>query len=149
MIHNPDPEHQPNPRAFLEHFPLHRRSGVANMVHGSVRRGAQTPQAVLEGVRATIARALVRPDPQSLAHFTSVLEALETDEAGARAYAPHVLGYEELLREQRQRAKAERTFHYMTEAMRTRPVTAPQPSYLAALGWQGEPPANRAGRRAS
>ena len=32
----------------------------------------------------------------------------------------------------------------MTEAMRTRPVTAPQPSYLAALGWQGEPPANRA-----
>lgn len=143
-IHHEKPAIASSPRAWLEHFPPHRRSGASNLFHYSVRGGARTPTTVLDAVKAQVVRRLDWPDPLSPVHFRSVLEALQDDPGGALAYAAYVLEYEQLPREQCQQIKAEQSIHYLKEAMRGKDATPAQLSYLHALGYRGAPPEDRA-----
>src|SRR5262249_39607658 len=108
-----------DPRAWLEHFPAARRSAIANWYHYAVRNGHRTPTAVLHQVLLTVQRRLQwANDPATAAHLCAVLETLQTDRAGALAYAQYVIVYEHMPWEERQRHKAERATPYVHEAMR-------------------------------
>jgi hypothetical protein len=109
--------------------------------HNAVRSGTQQPAQVLQAVRQECARRRHWRDETDAA---VVLEALDTDPAGALAYAQSVLDYEQLPYEARQRVKAERAIHYLKQGMVGKPVTAPQAALLRTLGYQGTPPADRA-----
>jgi hypothetical protein len=130
-----------DPRAFLKHFESGRRSAVANWFHFAVRAGASTPGDVRLAVWRTVQDRLQWGNETDAPW---VLQALDTDPAGALAYAAHVLAYERLPDEARQRVKAERAVHFLKEAMRAKPVTEKQRLYLQALGYTGEAPADRA-----
>jgi hypothetical protein len=137
--------HAPDPRAWLERFPSARRSAIANWYHYAVRNGASTPVAVAHQVRQTVQRRLQWTSaPTETAYLQAVLDALQTDRAGALAYAQSVIDYEHLPYEARQRLKAERTTPYLQEAMRGQPVTEKQVTYLRALGHTGPYPEDRA-----
>jgi hypothetical protein len=69
---------------------------------------------------------------------------LRSDQAGALAYAQSVLDYERLPYETRQRVKAERAMGFLKQAMAGKEVTAAQLAYLHRLGYQGDPPVDRA-----
>src|SRR5438445_9729341 len=128
----------PHPRAWLEHFPAARRSAIANWFHDAVRGGSHTPAAVVHQVYQTVQRRLQWASAHTAdAHLRALLEVLQTDRAGALAYAESVLAYEKLPYEARQRVKAERAVPYVQEAMRGQPVTEKQAAYLRALGYVG------------
>src|SRR5262245_54435630 len=94
----------PDPRAWLEPFPAPRRSGIANIFHCTVRDGHSTPDAVVCQVRQKVQRRLQWiSTPTETAHLQAVLDALQTDYAGALAYAQSVLDFERLPYEARQR----------------------------------------------
>jgi hypothetical protein len=131
----------PDPRTFLEHFPATRRGPIANWFHAAVRAGAQTPLQVLAAVRATCHRRLAWGDTPDA---SLVLARLDTDQAGALAYAKSLIAYEALPYGERQRVKAERSFAYLKQSMMGKEATAAQLSFLRALGYRGEPPADRA-----
>src|SRR5713226_2072800 len=134
-----------DPRAWLEHFPAARRSGVSNQFHCAVRGGATTPATVLHKVQQTVQRRLQWVTPYTdVAHLQTVLTALQEARAGALAYAQSVLDYEHLPYEARQRVKAERASLYLQEAMRGKPVTDKQSAYLRTLGYTGPQPEDRA-----
>ena len=138
-------EHAAEPRAWLEHIPTPRRSGVANCFHGAVRGGHRTPDAVVHQVQQTMQRRLQWTSaPTETAYLQAVLDALQTDRAGALAYAQSVIDYEHLPYETRQRLKAARTTPYLQEAMRGQPVSEKQVAYLRALGYTGPCPEDRA-----
>jgi hypothetical protein len=82
--------------------------------------------------------------PPEIAHLQAVREALQTDCAGACAYAQAVIDYERLPYDARQRVKAERATPYVQEAMRGKPVSERQTAFLRALGYAGIPPQDRA-----
>jgi hypothetical protein len=141
----PDASAVHDPRAWLEHFPASKRSAVANWHHFAVRGGAHTPAQVSRQVVRTVQQRLASaPDPETTTHLTRVLEVLRTEQAGALAYAQHVLDYEALPDDARQRVKAERAIHYRRETMVGKLATPAQLAFLHALGDSGPPPANRA-----
>jgi hypothetical protein len=109
--------------------------------HNAVRSGTQQPAQVLQAVRQECARRRHWRDETDAA---VVLEALDTDPAGALAYAQSVLDYEQLPYEARQRVKAERAIHYLKQGMQGKPATVAQLAYIRGLGYRGEPPADRA-----
>jgi hypothetical protein len=74
----------------------------------------------------------------------AVREALDSDHADALVYAAYVIAYEALPYEVHQRVKAERVIYYLKQKMVGKAVTEPQLAYLRALGYAGEPPADRA-----
>jgi hypothetical protein len=74
----------------------------------------------------------------------SVLDTLRATQQEALTYAQHVIDYEHLPYEARQRVKAERAVHYLHEAMCGKAVTLAQLTYLRALGYRGTTPPNRA-----
>ena len=134
-----------DPRSFLEQFPPARRSTIANWFHYAYRSGAQTPEAVLQAVGLTIQRNLQwTRDPGRQAVDTAVRERLTTDRDAALAYAADVITYERMPIEQRRQVKLERSYAFLKEGMRGKPITAAQASYLKALGHQGPVPADRA-----
>ena len=135
------PSASDTPRAFLEHFPTARRGPIANWFHHAVRRGAQQPGQVLDAVRQACARRLSWSDTPDA---TLVLHTLDTDPAGAFAYAQSIIVYEGLPREARQRVKAERTFAYLKLSMRGKDATPAQHWRLRRLGYAGKLPADRA-----
>ena len=133
-------EQPPDPRSFLEQFPAHRRSTIANWFHYAFRHGAQSPAAVLSAVRQTCARRQQgRNDPDA----AQVVAALDADQAGALGYAQYVIEYEALPLDARRKLKAERAFGYLKEAMIGKPPTPAQVSYLHSLGHRGPAPADR------
>ena len=97
--------------------------------------------AVLVAVERTVQRRL---SWRSEDWLMLVLARLADDRRGAMAYAMHVIDYEALPKEARQRVKAERTFSYLKEAMRGKDVTPAQQAYLRALGYAGPAPADQA-----
>ena len=122
-----------------------KRSPVANWFHYAVRNGASTPQAVCSAVWQTVQRrAEWSATPESRGFLLHCHEVLRSDQAGALAYARHVIEYERLPYEQRQRVKAERAVHFAKQAMVGKPATPAQLAYLAALGHPGPVPADRA-----
>jgi hypothetical protein len=146
MIPQKPPEKQPTgeivtARAWLEHFPVPRRSTIANWFHFAVRDGAHQPAVVLQAVRQVCARRLGGGDETDAA---VVLQALDSDPEGAIAYAAAVIAYEQLPYEARQRVKAERAIHFIKETMRGKTVTPAQTAYLQLLGYAGAPPTDRA-----
>src|SRR5712691_9319554 len=145
MISETIPAVNSDPRAWLEHFPANRRSALANWFHYAVRGGSRTPAAVVHQVQQTVQRRLQWASAHTVdAHLCAVLEVLQTDRAGAVAYAESVLSYEQLPDEARQRVKAERATPYLQEAMRGKPVTEKQTALLRRLGYTGAPPEDRA-----
>ena len=136
---------QPDPRTFLEHFPPGRRSTIANWFHYAVRGGASTPGAVCSAVWQTVQRRLQwRTDPETIAQLTTVLEALQHDQAAALAYATSVIAYEALPYADRQRVKAERSIAFLASTMVGKEPTTKQLNYLLQLGYRGAPPVDRA-----
>jgi hypothetical protein len=134
----------PDPRALLAHVPAHRRSPLANWFHFSARSGATTPHAVCSGVWQTVQRRLQwASTPETRQFLQSVLDMLQTHQAEALAYAQHVLTYEALPYEQRQRVKAQRALQYLKTSMRSKPATEAQARYLRSLGYTGELPTDR------
>jgi hypothetical protein len=131
-------------RAWLEHFPPHCRSPISNWFHNTVRGGATTPAAVLWQVQREAQGRLGATGHVVDPYCQAILDLLQTDRAGALAYAEDVLAYERLPREERQRVKAERAAPYLQKAMRGQPVTAKQTAYLRALKYAGPPPEDRA-----
>ena len=135
----------PDPRSWLELLPAPRRSGTANWFHDAVRSGATTPMAVYQHVLANVSRRLWQErDAERAAHLRHALEVLRTEQAGALAYAATVLHYEQLPYEERQRVKAERSVHFLHEAMRGKAVTPTQVACLRRLGYAGQVPQDRA-----
>ena len=133
----------------MEHFPAPRRSAIANRFHFSVRDGQSTPAAAVHQVQQEVQRRLQWANtPTDEAHLRAVLEALQTDRAGALAYAKSVIAYEQLPYEDRQRMKAERATPYLQESMRGKPVTDKQTALLRTLGYTGPQPEDRAAARA-
>ena len=124
----------------LQHLRGHRKS-LANWFHYAVREGAHQPAQVLHAVRQTCSRRLHWGNATDAA---IVLHALDTDPAGALAYAQSVIDYEALPYEARQRVKAERAFYYLKQGMVGKATTAPQLAYLRKLGYVGELPTDRA-----
>ena len=138
-------EHIADPRAWLEHVPATRRSGVANWFHYAVRAGYTTSAAVLSQVQQTVQHRLQWASAHTdVTHLHAVLEALQTDRAGAVTYARAVIDYERLPYDARQRIKAARATPYLQEAMRGQPITTKQAAYLRALGYTGPQPEDRA-----
>lgn len=134
-----------DPRAWLEHFPAPRRSGVANWFHYAVRAGHTTLAAVVFQVEQTVLRRLQWASAHTdTAHLRTVLEALQADRAGALAYAANVIAYEQLPYDVRQRVNAARATPYLQEAMRGKPVTEKQTALLRTLGYTGPQPDDRA-----
>jgi len=132
------------PREWLEHFPGPRRSAVANWYYAAVRHGAVTPAAVVHQVLQTVQRRLQWvSDPAATAHLQTVQEALQSDRAGALAFAQAVLDWEALPYAERQQRKAERGRHFQQEYMARMPVTPQQQAFLRTLGYTEEPPTNR------
>ena len=135
----------PDPRAWLEHLPAPKRSSVANWFHYAVRNGASTPPAVCSAVWQTVQQRLQWSSELPTRQFLQgVLDTLRATQQDALTYAQHVIDYERLPYEARQRVKAERTFAYLKDAMHGKPATPAQLSYLGALGYRGEPPTDRA-----
>ena len=128
-------------RAWLEQLLALRRGPIANWFHYAVRGGAQTPGQALAAVCQTCARRRAGSDHPDAA---LTLQALDSDQAGALAYAQWVIDYEALPQAARQRRKAERTFAALKDAMQGKAATEAQLRYLADLGYRGTPPANRA-----
>ena len=134
-----------DPRAWLEHFPASRRSGIATLFHYAVRAGHTTPAAVIHPVRHALQRRQQWPSaPTEEAHLRAVLETLQTDRAGALAYAESVIAWEHLPYAERERQKQERAQHFRQQYMAAQPVTDKQLRCLQSLGYVGETPANRA-----
>jgi len=131
-------------RAWLEHFPAARRSGIANWYHYAVRNGATTAAGVVHQVQQTVLRHQQwSSNATEGAHFQSVLQALQTDRSGALAYAEAVITWERLPYDERQRQKQARGRHFQQQYMAIQPVTDKQLRYLQCLGYVGEMPANR------
>jgi hypothetical protein len=141
----PTPPQDPS-RAFLQHFEQKRRSGIANLFHFSIRdHGCTTARQVCSQVWQTVhRRTQYANDKETATHLAHVLAVMQHDQTGALAYAQSVLEYEQLPYEARQRVKAERSRAYGHEAMRGKPVTAPQVAMLRRLGFTGEAPSDRA-----
>jgi hypothetical protein len=138
-------EHAADPRAWLQNFPAARRSAISNWFYYAVRGGHTTPAAVIHQVQQEIQRRLQwARDTETEAHLHIVQEALQTDRAGALAYAESIIAYEQLPYEVRQRIKAERAAPYLEQAMRRKPVTERQTAFLRALGYVGPQPEDRA-----
>ena len=110
-----------------------------------MRNGAQTPPAVCSGVWQTIQRRLEwSTTPESRGFLLHCLEVLRSTQPDALAYDEHVLAYEALPYDKRQRVKAERVIGFLTQAMVGKEVTPAQLAYLHRLGYQGDPPRDRA-----
>jgi hypothetical protein len=145
MILETTPAVNSDPRAWLEHFPANRRSTIANWFHYAVRGGATTPNAVVHQVQQTVQHRLQwARDAVAETHLHTVREALQTERAGALAYAASVIAYEQLPYDARQRVKAARATSYLQEAMRGKPVTEKQTVLLRLLGYTGPQPEDRA-----
>jgi hypothetical protein len=131
-------------RAFLSYFPVTHRSTVANWFHYAVRAGASTPLMVIARVRQEIHHRLRWAHSEdTTALLSQVLGMLQSDAAGACAYAESVIGWERLPCAERQRKKTTRAEQYQQQYMATQPPTAKQLAYLATLGYRGALPANR------
>src|SRR5262245_53599133 len=117
-------DHAADLRAWPEHFPAPRSCGVANKFHHAVRGGHTKPATAIHQVQQEVWRRLQWANNSTDdAHLCMVLEALQTDRAGALPYAQSVLHWEALPHEERQRLKAERTAHYQQTYMAQLPVT--------------------------
>jgi len=135
----------PDPRAFLHHFEPARRSGIANWFHQAVRDGGRTPAQVCSHVWQLVARRQQSAsDAETATLLAQVLGVLRTRQQEALAYAEHVLHYEALPYEARQRVKAERSKTFIAAAMQGKPVTELQVALLRRLGWAGTVPQDRA-----
>jgi hypothetical protein len=134
------------PRAWLEHFSPQKRSGVANLFHWGARHaGHTTPERLwLHVWQTAVRRQQWGRDAVTTAHLALLLDRLQTDRAGALAYAASVLAYEALPADARQRIKVERAFAYLKASMAGKEPTQAQISYLRSLGYGSEPPADRA-----
>ena len=83
-------------RAWLEHFPEAKRSGVANLFHQAVRQGNRHPWSILLAVQQAVRHRLgwTHP-PERRAHLEHILTTLTTDPTGATQYAAAVLAWEQ------------------------------------------------------
>ena len=135
----------PDPRAWLEHLPALKRSPRRELVSlcGTQRRPALRRPCVAHVWQTVQRRAEWSTTPESRGFLLHCHEVLRSDQAGALAYARHVIEYERLPYEQRQRVKAERAVDFAKQAM-VGNVTPAQLAYLAALGHPGPVPADRA-----
>lgn len=140
-------------KGFLNWFEASRRSGVANLFHESVRRGASSPKDVVADVEAVVRRRAVasatwaRQSPGARADADRddfILRMIREHRPEALAYAQHVYDWELLPQPERDRQKEERAGYYRVEFMRTKPVTEKQIKFLKALGYTGPEPADRA-----
>jgi hypothetical protein len=138
---SPDGALSDDSRAWLDHIPAALRSTVANFFHYAVRAGHRTPEAVLAAIRDTCHRRIQGGRDQD---GSTVLHALQSDQAGALAYAAYVLAYEALSPDARRQVKAERAIAYLKTTMAGKSPTLAQLSYLASLGYRGAPPKDRA-----
>lgn len=151
MTRNLSPGPRPAPdlsagREWLEQFPPRRRGPLANWFCQAVRAGCNTPRDVLAAVSMTLkARLNSRwSDAEDREFFRGALEAIHGEERpAALEYARAVLRWEALPRAERERIKNERGETHRQAWMENQEPTEKQVSYLAALGYRGDRPANR------
>jgi hypothetical protein len=140
------PLQESSEREWLELFPGSRRSQVATWFHGGVRAGISHAPDLLTHVSMTAKRMLGFPwwDSGDREHFLGVLSALEPPyRECALRYAAHVVAYERLPLEERERIKDARTARFRQEWIEHQPPTDKQLAFLRSLGCS-EIPASRA-----
>lgn len=133
------------PETWLSQFPERRRSLLANLFYGAVRRGLTVPMAIVVSVMEEVHRRRHGAvDDAERDHWTHVLQVLRTNPAAAQAYAQTVLANEALPREQREQQKAAARQSYRLASMQGKPATQAQNWRLRAEGYAGELPIDRA-----
>ena len=128
-------------RAFLERFPDHLRSTIANTFLCAIRAGATTEADVVYRVERVYLCRLdagerVR-DGLARRRAQAVLDALTADPDQAAAFAAWCLEWESLPAEERAKRKRCRSEEHRRQWLDQQPPTPKQVNYCRLLGYQG------------
>lgn len=125
-------------RAFLDLFPTLKRSTVANLFLGPVRRGIAHPVHVYTSVIAELAERTDRAERYGYDTSTDALLATVRDNHDAGiAYARWCIAYEQLPPEEKKRRKQNSTAEGIGKWQEQQPATEKQIAYLARVGYTG------------
>jgi hypothetical protein len=138
-------ERPPEPVSWLLNFAAPRRSLLANLFCGVIRRGETSPAEILAQVGIEIQRRFAwLTDPDKREFFHQVLSIIDADPKAVKNYTETVLAREQLPAAERVALKEERAKTFIVAAMRDKPATEKQLWLLRSKGYRGTLPADRA-----